>query len=206
MRRISPVLLCLAVLAFAFSVSATTINFSFLEDGLGNLGATTNFTESGETLRAYASPGQSLYAKNEGAGEAGLGTLSDSEHEINAQNYVQLGVAVNPGLVITKLFFGSIQTATLDESVDIYYSTTLGSIGTLIGMVSAAGSSVTNSFDVSGFGYTSGYFGITAGTGNIELAGATVNAATLPDAASTAVLLGGSLSAIAVLRRRIARA
>jgi hypothetical protein len=194
----------LSLLAFAAVASAGPITFSFLENGLGNLGTSSTFTESGVSLTAYSSPGDTLYAKNEGPGEVGLGTGSDFEHEINTGNFVQLNVLTSPIMDITTLFFGSIQTATLGEQVDIYYSTTLGSLGTLLGTVSATGSSITGSFNVSGYGYTSGYYGITAGVGNIELAGATVNVpSNVPDGGSTVALLGGTLAMLGLLRRRL---
>lgn len=194
-----------AVLAWAPLLQASPVTFTFLENGLGNLGSSSTFTESGISLTAYAGPsGQQLYAKNEGPGEVGLGTASDSEFEINTGNFVQLNAATSPATELTTLYFGSIQTATLGERVDIYYSTTLGTLGTLLGSVSATGSSITGSFDLTGWGYTTGYYGITAGVGNIELGGATVNSITVPDGASTAGLMGGALIALGWLRRKLA--
>jgi hypothetical protein len=202
--RINNFLTTGVLLGFAVTVTAAPVNFTFLENGLGNLGSSSTFTESGISLTAYAGPsGQQLYAKNEGPGETGLGTASDSQFEINPNNFVQLNAATSPATEITTLYFGSIQTATLGEKVDIYYSTTLGTLGTLLGTVSGVGSSVTGSFDLTGWGYTSGYYGITAGQGNIELGGATVNSLTVPDAASTAALLGGAVMTLGCLRRKL---
>jgi len=194
-------LTAVALLGYIGFASAAPINFTFLENGTGPLGTSSTFLESGVSITAYSSPGETLYGKNDGPGETGLGTASDSEHEINPNNYVQLNVVTSPIMKITTLFFGSIQTSTLGERADIYYSTSLGSLGLLLGSVSGLGSGVTGSFDVSGLGYTSGYYNITGGVGNIVFAGVTVDS--VPDAASTAALLGGTLASLGLVRRKL---
>jgi len=191
-----------ALLGFGVVAQGAPITFSFLENGLGNLGTSSTFTESGVSLTAYVGPsGQQLYAKNQGPGETGLGTASDSENEINPNNFVQLNAATSPAMEITTLYFGSIQTQTLGERVDIYYSTTLGSLGTLLGSVYGSGSGVVGSFDLTSYGYMTGYYGVTGGVGNVELGGAVVNA--VPDVASTGMLLGGTLTMLGLLRRKL---
>jgi hypothetical protein len=202
--RIKSYLTVIALLGISYVASATPVTFNFLENGLGNLGSSTNFTQNGITATAYASPGETLYAKNEGPGEVGLGTGSDSEHEINTGNFVQISLLTSPIMKIIGFTFGSIQTSTLGERVDIYYSTTLGVLGTLLGSVYGTGSGITGSFDVSSYSYTTGYYGITAGVGNIELGSMTVDVpSTVPDVASTAALLGGAMTAVGLLRRKL---
>ena len=188
----------------ATTSQANTIVYNFQEDGANiNLGSSTNFTVSGLSLYVYASSGQSLYSKftSGNASETGLGIASDSDHEINAGNFVQLYSSMSVNL--TQLSLSSVQSG---ESALIYFSTSLGSLGTQIGTVGSDGN-----FNISA--YQNGYIGVKAGSGNVLIASVTaqtpvtnkiVPTPRAPEAGSTMVLLGGVVTALGLIRRKLA--
>jgi hypothetical protein len=163
------------------------------------LGSSSTFTESGTQITAYASPGATLWAKDEGAGEQGIGIASDptGDNEIWGSTFIQLKSLA--GLPTLNVSFGS---TTDGEIANIYYSTTLGVLGTLIGSVSS-----NTSFNIAS-AYQTGYIGVAAGGStasgvpNVLLGGATVNTPSAPDGGSTIALLGAALTAAGLLRRK----
>lgn len=191
----------LSMVALGVSAQATPITINFLENGSNlSLGSSSVFTESGVSLTAYASSGQNLYAKSAGSGETGLGIASDSDHEINSGNFIQL-YSSSSGLSLSSLFLSSVQE---DESATIWFSSQLGSLGSKIGTVYSDGS-----FNVSA--YVNGYIGVSAGgeCGNVLIATATGSTSTLsprvdpvPDSGSTLILLGGVLTGLSLIKRK----
>jgi hypothetical protein len=172
---------------------ASPVTFTFQENGLGNLGATSTFTETGLSITAYASSGQTLYAKNGGGDETGLGITSDpsGDWEIYPGTFIQLKGA---GVAITSLLLGSVQSGDGDTAT-IYYSTTLGVLGTLLGTLTSDGT-----FNIP-LADQGGYIGISAGAGNILLDSAT-GQATVPDAPRTFLLFGFALTALGMMKRK----
>lgn len=184
----------LAVVGLAVAAQATPVSFNFQENGSNiGLGSSSTFTESGISLNAYANPGNTLWAKLE-SGETGLGLTSDltGDHEITSGNFIQLGLPTSPVTSLTLVFLSSVQAG---ETATIYYSSTLGSLGSLIGTVTSD-----TSFDVSP--YSTGFIGISAGTGNVLLESLTVDAR-LPDGGSTVLLMGAALTAAGMIRRKL---
>ena len=181
---------CLALTA-GYQANAAT--FTFLEDGTGDLGSpTATFTEDGISLTATSS-GPNLFAKTGGGDETGLGLAGTSDNEITSSTFIQLTVPTVPVSSLQLLFLGSVQSG---EMAQIYFSTTLGTLGSLIGTVNADGS-----FDVSGLG--PGYIGIAGGgTGGANVLLDSVTA-TIPDGGTTVVLLGSSLTALGFMRRKL---
>lgn len=186
--------MALAIVGLGTVVQADTVTWNFLENGQdASLGASSTFTESGIGLTAYASSGETLYAKNDGPGEVGLGITSDSDHEINGNNFVQLNLTTTPPVSSwTLLFLGSVQSG---ETATIHYSLFQGILGSQIGTVNSDGT-----FDISG--YSTGYIGISAGSGNVVLGSATANFNT-PDGGTTMMLLGGALMGLGLIKRKL---
>src|SRR4051812_31918800 len=133
-----------ACMACAITTQANTVTFNFQENGPGTLGASSTFTESGISITATAQAGQTLYAKNDGGDETGLGLTAEADHEIDGTHFLQLTVPTTPATNLKLIFLGSVQPG---EVANIFFSTTLGSLGVPIGSVSAD-----QSFDISGQG------------------------------------------------------
>ena len=191
------------------TAQATPITWNFLENGTGAKGKVETFTESGVSVTAYGYAKNSsgiyvqskLYAKNGGAGETGLGMKADSDHEINPKQFVQL-LLNTPGYTLDSLYFDSVQPG---EFAKIYYSNTLGVLGTYLGTVSS-----NTSFDVSA--YSTYYIGVTASGingKNVLIHSLTANVTqnppppSVPDGGSTVLLLGGVLAGLGLMRRKI---
>jgi len=201
--KIKSFLTAVALLGLGVSAQATLVTFNFLENGQNiNLGNSSIFTESGISVTAYgfttANVATALYAKNGGAGEMGLGIASDSDHEINANTYVQLNVKTLINSTLSALFFGSVQSG---ETANIYFSSTLGTLGAFIGSVTSD-----STFDITP--YLNGYIGVTA-TGvqgyndpNVLIGTLTAN---VPDSGTTVAMLGGALTALGFIRRKLVR-
>lgn len=186
----------LAVVGLAVAAQATPVSFNFQENGSNiGLGSSSTFTESGISINAYADAGGTLFAKNQGlGGEIGLGLTSDptAQNEISNGHFIQLGLPTSPVTSLSLVFLNSVQSG---ETATIYYSTTLGSLGSLIGTLTSD-----TSFDVSA--YSTGFIGISAGTGNVLLESLTVDAR-LPDGGSTVLLMGAALTAAGMIRRKL---
>ena len=194
----------LAVAGLAVAAQATPVTFTFLENGPGNLGNSATFTEGSASLTAYgfASTGvaTALFAKNAGGDENGLGIASDptADNEIWGTTFIQLHA--NGGLPTISVTLGS---TTDGEVANIYYSATLGTLGTLIGSLSADGD-----FSILS-AYQNGYIGIQAGGStasgvpNVLLDSATLDIPSAPDGGTTIALLGAALTAAGMIRRKL---
>ncbi|MDR3460078.1 MAG: VPDSG-CTERM sorting domain-containing protein [Verrucomicrobiae bacterium] len=189
-------ILAVAVLV-GLGVSAQAVTITFLENGANTtVGSSSTFTESGASLTAYASPGQTLYAKSQGAGETGLGINSDptGDHEIYGSTFIQL-LSSQSSFAVTSVTLGS---TTGGEVASIYYSTVLGVLGTLIGSTTSDSTILINSI------YQNGYIGIAASgptAANVLLGPVT---GTVPDGGTTVAMLGLGLTAVGLLRRKLA--
>ena len=195
------ILTALAIVGFTAAAQATPVTFTFLENGANTaLGSSSTFLSGGASMTAYASPGQTLYAKDGGAGEQGLGITSDptGNNEIWGSTFIQL-LALG-GLPTLNISFGSTDNG---EIANIYSSTVLGSLGTLIGSVNS-----NTTFNIASI-YQNTYIAVAAGGNaedgvpNVLLATATVNTATAPDGGTTIAMLGAALSAASLIRRKL---
>ena len=197
-------LTALVIVGFGVAAQATPITFNFFENGLGTLGTSSTFTESGVSVTAYGftsgGVATALYAKNGGVGEMGLGIASDSDHEINSSTFVQLNLTTLSGSSLSSLFFGSVQSG---ETALIYFSNTLGLLGAPIGSVTSD-----STFDVTS--YLNGYVGVTTSgvqgyvDPNVLITTLTANTTNrVPDGGTTLALLGGALTALALIRRKL---
>ena len=196
------ILTAVAVLGFAMASQATPVTFTFLEDGSNiNLGSSHTFNSGGASITAYAfstdSSAQQLFAKDQGAGEQGLGIVSDpsGNHEIWGNTFIQLFALA--GLPTLNITLGSTDGG---EIANIYYSSTLGTLGSLIGSVNSD-----TTFDIAS-GYQHGYLSVQAsgenvGTPNVLLGTATT---TVPDGGTTIALLGAAMAAAGMIRRKLA--
>jgi hypothetical protein len=183
--------IAVATLMLGASAQALTLTYTFLENGSNvGLGQTSTFYENGIGLTAYSSLDENLYAKSSGPGETGLGLESDSDHEIFNGAFVQL-VTSSTGLNLDSILLGSVQPG---ETATVYFSTVLGVLGGQIGTVTSDGF-----FSLAG--YTDGYIGVSAGTGNVLVQTATGHI-NVPDAGSTALLLGSALAGLSLVRRK----
>ncbi len=200
-NKLTIIIMVLAGLTLSLQANATTITYNFQENGPGDLGATSTFTESGFSLTAsgFLTSGGTvdLFAKNLGAGEIGLGTTGDpsGQHEIVTSDFVQLTLPTTPPSNFQMVIGGSV---TNGETMQVWFTTTAGTLGgTLLGTITATGGTVTvPSTDQSGF------IDITAGNGNVLLSSVTIST-TVPDGGSAVALLGIALAAIEGVRRTL---
>ena len=121
------ILTTLAVAGIAAVAQATPVTFTFLENG-GNtsLGNSSTFTSGAAQITAYGfassgGPATAIYAKDQGAGEQGLGIVSDptGNNEIWGSSFIQ--IHSNIGLPTLAISFGSTDNG---EIANIYYSAT----------------------------------------------------------------------------------
>jgi hypothetical protein len=201
MKRTVTIIIAVFGMGLALAMQANAVTYTFQENGSNlDLGPTSTFNESGFSLTAggfLTSGGATdLYAKSLGAGEVGLGTNVDGDHEINTSNFVQLTLPTTPPTTFNVVVSASVQSG---ESALVYFTTTPGTLAgaTLLGTITTEGGSVAiPAADQSGF------VDITAGAGNILLASATVTPR-VPDSGTTVALLGVALAGIEGLRRMI---
>jgi len=191
------ILSALAAVAMGVTAQATPVTFTFLENGVNvSLGSSSTFTEGSDTLTAYASPGQTLFAKSSGGGEIGLGITSDpaGQHEIYGSTFVQLlGTSSE---AITSLFT---ENNNDQDLAFIYASTTLGTLGTLLTPIAVNGT-----FDIPTEYQTGFYIGIANGyPGGNTWVGSTVVNKNVPDGGSTVLLLGSVLTGFGLIKRKL---
>ncbi len=200
--KTNTLLTTLAVVGFAVVAQATPVSFTFLENGPGLLGNSSTFNSGGASLTAYGfassgGPATALFAKNQGGDENGLGIASDptGNTEIWGSSFIQLHAG--GGLPTINITMGS---TTGGEIAEVYYSATLGTLGSLITSFSANGQ-----YDIP-LAYQGGYISVKAagstssGVPNVLLNGATLNA---PDGGSTIMLMGAALTAAGLIRRKL---
>jgi hypothetical protein len=191
---------CLGVAAVA---QAGTVSINFQQNGTGDLGAgAKTFTQDGVSLTAQgfsASGGVDLWAKTSGdPTETGLGLANDpNDHEILPGSFVQLTVPPSgvSGAILTLIMTGSIQSG---EIVDVRFGNTSGTLGTtVIGTQTGGG---TASFTIpSGTGFVD----VTSDAGNVLLDAAVITTPNVPDGGTTIVLLGGAITALGLIRRKL---
>ena len=192
--KIQHILTAAALLGIGLSAQAVTLNYTFQENGTGTLGASSTFTEGGYSIVATG-VGDTLYGKNLGAGETGLGVTSDFDHEINANGWVQLDVSQLIGSSLATIFLSSIQAP---DTAKVYFSDTAGTLGTLISTLTTDGS-----LDITSY-LSHRYIDVTAGAGNVLVAGLTATIPNrVPDGGTTVAMLGGALTALGLIRRKL---
>ena len=176
------------------SAQAVSLNYTFQDYGVGTLGASKAFTQSGYTVTATG-VGDTLYAKNSGAGEIGLGTTTDADHEITSQAWVQLDVSQLSGATLATIFLSSVQTG---ETAKVWFSDVSGTLGTLISTLTADGS-----LDITSY-LSHRYIDVTAGSGDVLIAGLSATTRNVPDGGTTVAMLGAALTGLGLIRRKLA--
>jgi hypothetical protein len=193
-HKFTTIILTLAgMFAWATRANADT-TFNFLENGSNvDLGPTSTFIEGGFSLTASAfltSGGTThLYAKKlsniDGSSEIGLGTTSDptGDHEITTNSFIQLTLPTTPSSNFQRVLLASVQEG---EKALVYFTQTAGTLAgaTLIGTVTNADGSVALPA-----GDQTGFIDITAGSANVLLSSATVDA--VPESGSLTLLCLG---------------
>ena len=198
--KIKNILAITALLGIGVSAQAITIDF--LSSGYTAntaLGNSATFSQGGATVTAYASGSESLFLKDEGVGEQGLGINSDptGNNEIYGSTFIQLLSSTGAGgFAISSLTLNSV---TDGEQAGVYYSTVLGILGTFLGSVSS-----NTTFDIASL-YQDGYIGVAVYLGaetpnNVLLSTVTGN---VPDGGTTVAMLGGALTALGLIRRKL---
>ncbi|MGB4937653.1 MAG: SdrD B-like domain-containing protein, partial [Ferruginibacter sp.] len=103
----------------------------------GTLGTSQAYTVNGVTITAYGfnngNPGTptTLFGKNDGGNENGVGINSNVNHEIDINHFVQLDLnqVIATNATVATMSIGSMQAG---EPANVYGSNTLGVIGTLL--------------------------------------------------------------------------
>ncbi len=170
MKTTTSTLFFTAFMAITFPVKASTIMFAFSAPN-GALGSSYTYVNNGIgiTARGYtgvnspniAGAPVSLYGKNGGGDETGLGLVGTGDFEIVGNDFIQLDFSDVKNKMLdptAQLMIGSVQT---DEYYRIYGSNTVGVAGA---MLVANGSLDGKFFDIPKFNqYT--YFSISAPKG-----------------------------------------
>jgi hypothetical protein len=203
--KINSLLTMLACAAFAVAAQANDVTIDFVNLGLGDLGSgAKTFSDGGASIVAQgfsASGPVDLYAKDGGtSSEHGLGLANDSaDHEIMSGSFIQLTVPPGPpGSTLKLVVTGSIQSG---ESAEVFFGTTSGTLGS----TSIAGGPVIGEQQVFIIpaGDQSGFIDVTASAGNILLDIAVVTIPNVPDGGLTIALLGGAITALGLIRRKL---
>ena len=193
--KIKSILAVAAVAGLCAGVQAATIDYTFMENGQNvTLGSSSVFTVGGVSITAYG-VGDTIYAKNSGPGETGLGFTHDSDHEISGGGFIQLDVSQLINATLATIFLSSVQ---VNEAADLFYSDILGSQGNYIGSVVNAD----GSYNITSF-LSHHYINVSGSAGNVLIAGLTANVpSSVPDGGTTAAMLGGALTALGLVRRK----
>lgn len=145
----------------------------------------------------------SLYEKDQGVNETGLGVAGQSaDNEVTNKSFLQLDLQnlFDNGLTNFNMTVASMQPT---EGFYLWGSSVLGTPGTLIDFGSNPPDPTTHNFDVPSFG-TYRYLGLSANTGDVLLLNG-ANSAVPEPLTMIGVLLGvGSLSRYVQRRRRTA--
>ena len=145
------------------------------------------------TLSAFLTAGGTthLFVVNE------AGTTADGSNKIGTTSFIQLTVPTNPASNLDSL---TIDDIVAGESALVFFTHTAGTLAgaTLIGTLNANGNVPIGPL------FQNGFIDVTAGSGNVLLFSANVSAlSSVPDAGSTASLLGVGLVGLAALRRKL---
>jgi hypothetical protein len=203
MRKTLLALAATAAMALATGASAATLSYNFASP-TGNVGTSETYTSNGLSVTAYGftafNNAQSLYGKNGGAGEMGLGFLNNDDHEIGIfEGYVALDVSGLFGKVAGNTLTFTMDSTTDGEQWSVYGSNTLNSLGTfLFNGGDEAAHNLTGLGTYKYYDFKSTSF---AGGGDVLLS--TLSATTAaPEPATWALMLAGIGAAGAMLRRR----
>ncbi len=138
-------LLCGSVAFIAFSAQATVVTWNLNPSGLNqSVGSSSNaYTVSGATITAYGYDNNSgtgtlhtLFYKNAGADEVGLGLTNTPNNELQVNGtsplqFIQLDLSsiLAAGYINGKIEIGSVQSG---ELFNLYGSNTKGGLGSLL--------------------------------------------------------------------------
>ena len=202
----SYLLTALACLGFTAGLHAATgsVTINFQEHGNNmDLGAgAVTFTESPISLTAQAfGPNGNLFSKFTSGDptETGLGFANESQHEIAPGDFIQLTLPPTgpAGSVLTLILTGSLQGT---ETVSLRSSDTSGVLGTEFASHSGDGNFL---FTIPSSALSHGFLDVTANSGDVVLAAATVTFPLVPDGGTTIALLGGAITALGLIRRKL---
>jgi hypothetical protein len=187
------------ILALACAGLATSLHansFTFNNFGSGDLGAgaqTFSSTPAGLTLTVTTDPANHLFGKTGGGDETGLGLTGTADNEITPTTWISLTVPT--GYSLNLVFLGSVQAG---EKAFIYSGTTAGAQTTLLH--TSVGD---DSFDVSGVTGFITIIGGGPGGANVLLDSVTASTPNVPDGGTTLALLGGALTVLGLVRRKL---
>ncbi len=198
----------LATLSLAAAAStpafSATIDFTGANNSLGH---SQTFGSGAGSVTAYAfntnGSNASLFGKNGGGSENGLGITGTLDNEITSSTFIQLNVSN-----LTTPFSLAIGSTQSQEGFSVYVSNTLGSLGTLYQDIHTPTS---DPFSTALISTTDTYVSVTAdgnpsGVGNVLLDTLTTSPATtspVPEPSSLVLLGTGILSAAGALRRKL---
>ncbi len=192
----------LFLLMLPVAAHAATVTFNFDTCGNGttknaSCGSSTTYSSGTYSITATdESSWGTLYAKQNGGDEDGLGLTDDTtgEHEITPGSFIQLSVSSILGNGPLTIFMDS---STGSDAWKVYETNTLGSM--------TGGTSLKTGSSELGFTLTPGdkYLDITATSGNVLLSSLSFSPAATPEPGSLALLGTGVLGLAGIVRRRL---
>lgn len=194
LTRVVNLFITIFLISFTTPALAVTLLYSF-NSPTGNVGSSETYTTNGVsiTARGYNSSNfnVSMYGKNDGGDESGLGIASSSDHEIDTTHYIQLDLAnvfaqhINPNSIVMSI--GSVQPG---EGWALFGSNSQGNIGSLL---QTGSTNFPSSFSVVGTANSYRYLSVQATGGDVLLS---TFAVTAPEPATMVLIGAGALAAI----------